>query len=151
MTSEVADDTADQDVFGGVDSHADTIHVAVISDNGGHLADAEFRTTTAGYAAALAVLNAHGLVIAIGVEGTASYGAGFTRAARSAGLQVVEVNRPDRSERRRIGKSDRIDAYAAARAALSDGPPVPPRTTPSPAYAPCTTPPAPPSKPAPQP
>ncbi|MEU0007130.1 hypothetical protein ABZ079_23340 [Streptomyces sp. NPDC006314] len=44
--------TADQDVFGGVDSHADTIHVAVISDNGGHLAaDAEFATTSAGYAA----------------------------------------------------------------------------------------------------
>ena len=119
MTSEVVEDTADQDVFGGVDSHADTIHVAVISDNGGHLADAEFATTAAGYAAALAFLNAHGHVRAIGVEGTASYGAGFTRAARLAGLHVVEVNRPDRAERRRIGKSDPIDAYAAARAALS--------------------------------
>ncbi|MFK0120886.1 transposase [Streptomyces sp. NPDC090994] len=119
MTSEVVDDTADQDVFGGVDSHADTIHVAVISENGGHLADAEFATTAAGYAAALAFLNAHGQVTAIGVEGTSSYGAGFTRAARSAGLDVVEVNRPDRAERRRIGKSDPIDAYAAARAALS--------------------------------
>ncbi|MFJ7631657.1 IS110 family transposase [Streptomyces sp. NPDC097595] len=109
----------DQDVFGGVDSHADTIHVAVIGDNGGHLADAEFATTTAGYAAALAFLDAHGHVIAIGVEGTASYGAGFTRAARSHGHRVVEVNRPDRAERRRIGKSDPIDAYAAARAAFS--------------------------------
>ncbi|WP_079167803.1 IS110 family transposase, partial [Streptomyces pactum] len=104
---------------GGVDSHTDTLHVAVISDNGGHLADAEFTTTAAGYAAALAFLTAHGHVIAIGVEGTASYGAGFTRAAREAGLHVVEVNRPDRAERRRIGKSDPIDAYAAARAALS--------------------------------
>ncbi|MFF9473657.1 IS110 family transposase [Streptomyces roseolus] len=119
MTSAVADDTTDNVVFGGADSHADTIHVAVISDNGGHLADAEFATTPAGYAAALAFLGAHGHVNAIGVEGTASYGAGFTRAARSAGLDVVEVNRPDRAERRRIGKSDPIDAYAAARAALS--------------------------------
>ncbi|MBE4742014.1 IS110 family transposase, partial [Streptomyces caniscabiei] len=119
MTSAAAPDTAGQDVFGGVDSHADTIHVAVISDNGGHLADAEFATTAAGYAAALAFLTAHGHVSAIGVEGTASYGTGFTRAARSAGLHVVEVNRPDRAERRRIGKSDPIDAYAAARAALS--------------------------------
>lgn len=119
MTSELVEDTADQDVFGGVDSHADTLHVAVISDNGGHLADAEFTTTTAGYAAALAFLHAHGHVSAIGVEGTASYGAGFTRAARSQGLHVLEVNRPDRAERRRIGKSDPIDAYAAARAALS--------------------------------
>lgn len=62
MTSAVSDDTTDQDVFGGVDSHADTIHVAVISDNGGHLADAELATTTAGYAAALAFLNSHGQV-----------------------------------------------------------------------------------------
>ncbi|MCM2386757.1 IS110 family transposase [Streptomyces sp. CWNU-1] len=119
MTSEVVEDTADQDVFGGVDSHADTVHIAVISDNGGHLADAEFATTPAGYAAALAFLNAHGRVSTIGVEGTSSYGAGFTRAARAAGLDVVDVNRPDRAERRRIGKSDPIDAYAAARAALS--------------------------------
>ncbi|MFJ9646204.1 hypothetical protein [Streptomyces sp. NPDC101206] len=28
---------------------------------------------------------------------------------------MVEVNRPDKAERRRIGKSDPIDAYAAAR------------------------------------
>jgi transposase len=119
MASEDAEETADQDVFGGVDSHADTVHVAVISDNGGHLADAEFTTTAAGYAAALAFLSAHGHVRAIGVEGTASYGAGFTRAARSHGHQVIEVNRPDRAERSRIGKSDPIDAYAAARAALS--------------------------------
>jgi transposase len=94
MTSAVVDDTADRDVFGGVD-------------------------TAAGYAAALAFVAAHGHVIAIGVEGTSSYGTGFTRAARSHGHQAVEVNRPDRAERRRIGKSDPIDAYAAARAALS--------------------------------
>jgi transposase len=119
MTSAAAPDTADQNVFGGVDSHTDTLHIAVISDNGGHLADAEFATTMAGYAAALAFLTAHGHVSAIGVEGTSSYGAGFTRAAISQGLHVVEVNRPDRAERRRIGKSDPIDAYAAARAALS--------------------------------
>lgn len=119
MASQVVEDTADQDVFGGVDSHADTIHVAVVSSNGGHLADAEFATTAAGYAAALAFLDAHGRVSAIGVEGTSSYGAGFTRAARSHGHPVIEVNRPDRAERRRTGKSDPIDAYAAARAALS--------------------------------
>ncbi|WP_329324820.1 IS110 family transposase [Streptomyces luteogriseus] len=114
MTSEGAADTVDQDVFGGVDSHTDTVHVAVISDNGGHLADAEFATTAAGYVAALAFLTAHGRVIAIGVEGTSSYGAGFTRTARSHGHPVIEVNRPDKAERRRTGKSDPIDAYAAA-------------------------------------
>ncbi|MGW0962849.1 IS110 family transposase [Streptomyces gelaticus] len=102
-----------------MDSHADTIHVAVVTDRGGHVADAEFPTTAAGYAAAIAFLNAHGSVTAVGVEGTSSYGLGFTRAARHAGLTVIEVNRPDKAERRRIGKSDPIDAYSAARAALS--------------------------------
>ncbi|MFE1935910.1 IS110 family transposase [Streptomyces sp. NPDC059474] len=121
MAAQAPEDTAGtgQRVFGGVDSHTDTLHVAVISDNGGHLADTEFATTPAGYAAALAFIDAHGQVTAIGVEGTSSYGAGFTRAARSRGHQVIEVNRPDKAERRRIGKSDPIDAYAAARAALS--------------------------------
>jgi transposase len=55
----------------------------------------------------------------IGVEGTGTYGAGLTRFARADGLQVVEVNRPDRSTRRRHGKSDPIDAQAAARATLA--------------------------------
>ncbi|MFE6064732.1 transposase [Streptomyces sp. NPDC056431] len=119
MTSAGTVDMEQKWVFGGVDSHADTIHAAVVTGNGGHLADAEFPTTTAGYTAALAFLGAHGDVVAIGVEGTASYGAGFTRAARAARLTVVEVNRPDRAEHRRSGKSDPIDAYAAARAALS--------------------------------
>ncbi|MGM9387225.1 hypothetical protein [Streptomyces antibioticus] len=59
MASDVAEETADQNVFGGVDSHADTVHVAVISDNGGHSADAEF-ATAAGYVAALAFLNTRG-------------------------------------------------------------------------------------------
>ncbi|WP_435866101.1 hypothetical protein [Streptomyces xinghaiensis] len=105
MTSAVMDNTAGQVVVGGVDPRTDTLHVAVISDNGGHLADAEFTITAAGYAAALAFLTAHGHVIAIGVEGISSYGAGFTRPAREAGLHVVEVNRPDRAGRRRTGKS----------------------------------------------
>ena len=35
------------------------------------------------------------------------------------GIEVVEVDRPDRQKRRKLGKSDPIDAEAAARAALS--------------------------------
>lgn len=62
--------TAEVDaMFGGVDSRADTIHVAFITDRGGHIADAEFPTTTTGYAAAIVFLNAHGTVTAVGVEG----------------------------------------------------------------------------------
>lgn len=106
-------------IIAGVDTHADTIHVAVIDKQGRDLDDREFPTTPAGYRAALAFIAEHGRLDRIGVEGTSSYGAGFTRAAREGGHTVVEVTRPDRAERRRVGKSDPIDAYLAARAAQS--------------------------------
>jgi transposase len=57
-----------------------------------------------------------GEVDAWGIEGTGSFGAGLTRFLRGHGQVVVEVNRPDRQARRRRGKSDPIDAEAAARA-----------------------------------
>jgi transposase len=60
-----------------------------------------------------------GPVARIGVEGTGTFGAGLARFARAYGLQVIEVDRPDRSTRRRQGKSDPIDAQAAARATLA--------------------------------
>jgi transposase len=53
------------------------------------------------------------------VEGTGSYGAALARYLRAEGVTVVEVDRPDRRSRRRCGKSDPLDAYAAARAALA--------------------------------
>jgi len=109
----------DTEVIGGIDSHADTLHVAVIDTRGVRLADQEFPTTTLGYVAVLAFLKRHGALVAIGIEGTSSYGAGIARAARTEGIRVLEVNRPDRAERRRVGKSDRIDAYQAADAVLA--------------------------------
>ena len=60
-----------------------------------------------------------GEVLALGVEGTASWGAGLCRHLRSRGLNVIEVNQPDRHRRRRRGKSDRIDAEMAARTVLA--------------------------------
>jgi transposase len=51
------------------------------------------------------------------VEGTGSYGAGLTRSLHAAAVAVVEVDRPSRRLRRRHGKSDPVDALAAARAA----------------------------------
>jgi transposase len=58
-------------------------------------------------------------VARVGVEGTGTFGAGLARFLRAYGLPVVEVARPDRSSRRRRGKSDPIDAQAAARATLA--------------------------------
>lgn len=67
----------------------------------------------------MAFLIGHGTLSVIGIEGTSSYGTGLTRAAGASGIAVREVTRPDRAARRMRGKSDPIDAYAAARAVLS--------------------------------
>jgi hypothetical protein len=53
------------------------------------------------------------------LEGPGSYGAGLFRSLDRAGIAVVEVDRPNRQVRHREGKSDPVDAVAAARAALS--------------------------------
>ena len=85
--------------------------------------------TPAGYRALLAWLRRQGpLVERVGVEGTGAYGAGLCRYLRGQGVEVVEVDRSDRKTRRAKGKSDAIDAYAAARAALSGAASDPPKT-----------------------
>jgi transposase len=55
----------------------------------------------------------------VGVEGTSSYGAGLTHYLLDQQVRVVEVDRPDRRTRRQRGRSDPIDAEAAARAVLA--------------------------------
>lgn len=113
MTSSVLD------VYAGVDTHAETHHVAVIDGLGRRLGDAEFPTTVAGYQQLLVFVGEFGTVQRIGVEGTASYGAGLTAYLRAERIRVREVIRPSRAARRQ-GKSDPIDAYAAARTVAAD-------------------------------
>jgi transposase len=108
------------DVFGGVDTHGSKHHAAAIDGVGRLLGDAEFPATAAGYAALLTWLTGFGRLVKIGVEGTGTYGAGLARYLAVHDRQVVEVDRPDRKTRRRQGKSDPIDAIAAARAVLAD-------------------------------
>jgi len=72
--------TNQQHHVGGVDSHRDTIHVAVITSLGHPVADREFPTTTAGYRRAVVWLIEHGPLAAVGIEGTSSYGVGITTA-----------------------------------------------------------------------
>ena len=111
--------TAPRRVVIGADTHLDTNHLAVITDTGKSLADTEFPTSPAGYDAAVTWAQSFGTIQIAGVEGTSSYGAGLTRALQAAEIEVAEISRPDRSARRRQGKSDPLDAYAAARAALA--------------------------------
>ena len=106
-------------IVGGVDTHAETHHAAVVLMNGGRIADAEFPTTPAGERQLLDWLRSFGRLNAVGVEGTGSYGTGLTRHLRGEKVPVIEVDRPDRSARRKQGKSDALDAYAAADAVLS--------------------------------
>ena len=111
--------TTTADVTGGVDTHGQTHHAAALDPVGRQLGDREFPTTPAGYRAMLSWLQGYGHLERVGVEGTGTYGAGLTRQLRTAGVTVVEVDRPDRKARRAKGKSDPLDAYSAARAALA--------------------------------
>ena len=104
-------------VIGGVDTHKD-LHVAAVVDATGRIVGtAAFAAGAAGYRKLLAWMTSFGQVARVGVEGTGAYGAGLARCLSSEGVGVVEVNRPDRSARRRRGKSDTVDAEAAARRA----------------------------------
>jgi len=106
-------------VIGGVDTHAD-VHVAAVVDHvGGVLGVEAFATTRVGYRQLVSWLRSFGELVLVGVEGTGSYGAGLSRYLRTTGIDVVEVDRPNRQVRHRQGKSDPVDAVAAARAALS--------------------------------
>jgi transposase len=106
-------------IAGGVDTHSSTHHAAVVLINGRRLADAQFPATAAGYRELLAWMRSFGRLHAVGVEGTGSYGAGLARYLRGEDVRVVEVDRPDRRQRRAKGKSDPLDAYAAAEAVLA--------------------------------
>jgi transposase len=67
----------------------------------------------------VAWLAGFGTISLVGVEGTGSYGAGVTRHLTDKGIQVVEVDRPNRQARHRACKTDAVDAISAARAALT--------------------------------
>lgn len=109
----------DREVTVGVDTHKD-VHVAAVLDSAGRLLDTRsFPTTMRGYAQLATWAEAFGTVTKVGMEGTGSYGAGLLRFLTDYGLTVIEVDRPDRSTRRRNGKSDPIDAESAARAVIS--------------------------------
>lgn len=106
-------------VIGGVDTHGDVHHAAVVDPLGRHLADREFAATKAGYRDLDGWLRSHGTVVAVGIEGAGAYGAELARTLTRSGLRVIDVDRPDRKTRRMRGKSDPIDAYAAATAVAS--------------------------------
>ena len=108
-----------EEVTGGVDTHLDNHVAAALDARGGVLGTATFPTTTAGYRRLLAWLASFGPVGRVGVEGTGSYGTALARYLTGQGVTVIEVARPNRQVRRRYGKTDIVDAIAAARAVMS--------------------------------
>jgi transposase len=111
---------AEHGVTVGVDTHGEAhVAAAFTSDLGRPLGSLEVATTPAGYRRLLEWARSLGNDPRFGVEGTGSYGAGLARFLDAAGCTVIEVNRPNRQTRYARGKSDPVDAEAAARAVLS--------------------------------
>ena len=102
----------DSGIIIGVDTHKDQ-HVAVAVDRlGVRIGQRSLATTDIGYASLERWAGKLGGIAAL-------YGAGLTRFLEGRGHTVIEVNRPDRSTRRRLGKSDPTDAEMAARIVLA--------------------------------
>lgn len=114
------DVAAPRSVIGGVDTHRDE-HVAAAIDSMGRLLGVQsFSTDTDGHHALLDWLSSFGPVVMIGIEGTGSYGLALARwLAQATTAELIEIDRPDRRMRRKQGKSDALDAEAAARTAWS--------------------------------
>jgi transposase len=88
------------------------MHVAAALDPVGGLPGVrEFPAAATGYAGLLSWLSGFGTVALAGVEGTGSYGAGLARYLAAAGIRVVEVDRADRQDRHRQGKSDPLEEF----------------------------------------
>jgi transposase len=109
-----------QDVIVGVDTHKNEHRAVALDGLGGRLGELTIAATPDGYTTLVSWTAQFGPVARYGIEGTGSYGNGLARFLRRTGHTIVEVSRPPRKgERRRVGKSDAIDAEHAARAVLA--------------------------------
>ena len=106
------------DIIVGVDTHKHTHAAVAVTGLGARVAEPTIEVGLAGYRELEAWARSLGDVRAFGIEGTGSYGAGLSRFLREGGHVVHEVGRPDRRLRRQQGKTDHLDAEAAARAVL---------------------------------
>ena len=106
-------------MFAGIDTHKDTLAVAVIDDAGRSVEVTEIANTNAGMASLQALLERHE-VRRVGIEGSGTWGrAAAAHLAAAGGMEVVEVptslTSRERSGRPGAGKSDPVDAVAIAR------------------------------------
>jgi transposase len=102
----------------GVDTHKHQHVAAAVDPARGLIQAASFGNDGPGHAALAAWATHLGPVSAFGIEGTGSYGKTLTAYLTSSGAVVVEVNTYASSGRRARGKSDALDAEAAAWAVI---------------------------------
>lgn len=106
----------------GIDTHARSHTYCLLQATTGEVTgSATFPASTAGNARATTWITrrAKSASVLAAVEGTSSYGAHVTEHLSKAGITVVEVRPAPRSSHAHTGKSDPIDAEAAARSTLS--------------------------------
>jgi len=115
-------------VVGGVDTHKDLHVAAVVDQHDRVLASDFFPTTRHGYKTMVNWMRSFGTIERIGVECTGSYGAGLMRYLHHTGIDILEVTAPDKTDRRKRGKNDCIDAENAAHAAYAGIRTVTPKT-----------------------
>jgi transposase len=102
----------------GVDTHKHEHVAAALNELGELLGEIVVAASPAGYRELVKWLKGLGGGASVGIEGAGSYGAGLCEHLQDAGMQVLEVERPRRRDRR-AGKSDRIDALLAAKKVLA--------------------------------
>lgn len=105
----------------GVDTHARTHSYMILEAATGREVTAEtFPTSPAGIRRAIGWINRRASApVLIAAEGTGSYGSGLARAITEADYPIVEARPPKRTQRAGRGKSDLIDAHAAASSVLA--------------------------------
>jgi transposase len=114
-------DAEDVMIAVGVDTHKGSHFAVALDDLGQLLGELAIAVCAAGYdelerwARGMA---AGGQQVVFGIEGAGIWGAGLCQHLQACGWEVLEVERPRRRDRRR-GKSDRIDALAAAKRVLA--------------------------------
>ncbi len=104
----------------GVDTHVHTHSAAAVDAGTGAVLDQiTVEATAEGYELLVDFADQHAMLRAWAIEGTGGHGAGLARHLARGGEVVVELDRPERAQRRNGAKSDPLDAIRAAREALA--------------------------------
>jgi len=106
-------------IVGGVDTHKDIHVAAIVNESNQVLSSESFPTTRYGYKKMLMWMSSFGKISRVGIECSGTYGLGLLRYMQASGIDVLEVTAPDKSDRRKRGKDDTLDAENTAHAAFS--------------------------------